>query len=88
MDGSALDGPAGLRDYLLTTRRGAFLQQFCRKLLGYALGRSVQLSDEPLLKDLQTALAADDYHVQTAIQLIVQSRQFREIRGQSAAFEE
>ena len=35
-------------------RREAFLRQFCRKLLGFALGRSVQLSDEPLLAEMQT----------------------------------
>ncbi len=31
-------------------RRDDFLRQFCRKLLGYALGRSVQLSDKPLIE--------------------------------------
>ena len=49
MDGVKLDGIDGLRNYLLTVRRDAFLRQFCKKLLGYSLGRSVQLSDEPLL---------------------------------------
>ena len=49
MDGTEFDGLDGLRDYLLTKRRDAFVRQFCRKLLGYALGRAVQLSDEPLL---------------------------------------
>ncbi|HEX4413313.1 MAG TPA: DUF1592 domain-containing protein, partial [Lacipirellulaceae bacterium] len=51
MDGSEFDGLDGLRNYLLTKRRDAFMRQFCRKLLGYALGRSVQLSDEPLLTE-------------------------------------
>ena len=46
----------GLRDYLLTTRRDDVVRQFCRKLLGYALGRGVQLSDEPLLDDMQQQL--------------------------------
>ena len=49
MDGTEIDGLDGLRNYLLTKRRDAFVRQFCRKLLGYALGRAVQLSDEPLL---------------------------------------
>ena len=40
-DGTKLDGAAGLRDYLLNRRRDDFLRNFCRKLLGYALGRSV-----------------------------------------------
>ena len=58
MDGTEFDGLDGLRDYLLTKRRDAFLRQFCRKLLGYALGRGVQLSDEPLLDEMQTQLKA------------------------------
>ena len=63
MDGSEFEDVDGLRGYLLTVRRDAFLRQFCRKLLGYSLGRAVQLSDEPLLADLQTELKAKDYRV-------------------------
>ena len=85
MDGKAIDGYEGLRNYLLTDRRDTFVRQFCRKLLGYALGRSVQLSDEPLLDEIQTHLAADGYRVNRALEAIVSSRQFREIRGQDSA---
>jgi len=81
-DGQAIDGLAGLRDYLLRTRRDAVLRQFCRKLLGYALGRAVQLSDEPLLAEMQSQLAKKGYRFSAAVESIVQSRQFREIRGQ------
>ncbi len=80
-EGAALDGFNGLRTYLLTERRDAFVRQFCKKLLGYSLGRAVQLSDEPLLDDVQTRLAASGYHVGTALEMIVTSPQFREIRG-------
>lgn len=80
-DGTKIDGLAGLRDYLLTKRRGDFIRQFNRKLLGYALGRSVQLSDLPLLTEMQTVLEANDYNVASAVLAIVRSRQFREIRG-------
>ncbi|MEO7653453.1 MAG: DUF1592 domain-containing protein, partial [Bryobacteraceae bacterium] len=57
-DGTEVQGLEGLRSYLLTKGRSAFIRQFCRKLLGYSLGRAVQLSDEPLLTDMQTKLAA------------------------------
>ena len=40
----------------MNTRRDDFLRQFCRKLLGYALGRSVQLSDKPLLDTMLARL--------------------------------
>ena len=88
MDGSEFDGLDGLRTYILSKRRDAFLRQFCRKMLGYALGRAVQLSDEPLLAQMQTDLAANDYKVEAAVEAIVRSRQFREIRGAETAFDE
>lgn len=88
MDGAEFDGLDGLRKYLLTVRREAFLRQFCRKLLGYSLGRAVQLSDEPLLDQMQDALKRNDYRFATAVEAIIQSRQFREIRGRDAADEE
>ena len=84
-DGVDLDGMDGLRTYLLTKRRDAFERQFCRKLLGFALGRSVQLSDQPLIDEMLKRLAAGEHRVATAVELIVQSRQFREIRGLASA---
>jgi hypothetical protein len=86
-DGFDMNGVAGLREYLLTQRRDAFVRQFCRKLLGYALGRSVQLSDEPLLAELQKELPSKEYSVAYAVEKIVTSRQFREIRGRDAVSE-
>ena len=84
-DGVALDGLDGLRNYLLTTRREAFERQFCRKLLGYALGRGVQLSDQPLIDEMVKQLAANERRVGTAVELVVRSRQFRELRGRDQA---
>jgi hypothetical protein len=88
MDGSEFDGLDGLRHYLLTKRRDTFVRQFCRKLLGYALARQVQLSDEPLLDEMQQQLASNGFKVQVAIEAIVRSRQFREIRGMDSALAE
>ena len=80
-NGTAIEGLDGLRSYLVTTRRDDFLRQFCRKLLGYSLGRSVQLSDKPLITSMLTELNAGEHRVATAIELIVRSPQFREVRG-------
>lgn len=80
-DGTKLEGIDGLREYISDQRRDAFVEQFCRKLLGYALGRKTRLSDEPLLESMQAALKKHDYRVSVAIEQIVRSRQFREIRG-------
>ncbi len=80
-DGYELDGVEGLRDYLLTVRREDFVRQFCRKLLGYALGRQVILSDMPLLEEMTASLEANDYRFSAAVIPIVRSPQFRMIRG-------
>ncbi len=87
-DGTPIDGLAGLRDYLAVTRRTTFVHQFCRKLLGYALGRGVQLSDEPLLAEMQQRLAANNYRISVAIQTILESRQFLAIRGRDSKIAE
>lgn len=76
-DGTVVNGLNDLRDYLLTKRRDDFTRQFCRKLLGYALGRSIQLSDKPLIEQMMKT----DLHFGSLVDLIVRSSQFRELRG-------
>ena len=83
-DGTELSGIDGLRDYLINTRREDLVEQFCKKLLGYSLGRAVQLSDEPLLDKMQRQLAKNNYRFSVAVVIIVTSPQFREIRGLAA----
>lgn len=80
-DGTTFTGLDGLRAYLLTTRRDDFLRQFSRKLLGYSLGRGIQLSDKPLIESILKELQSHDFRVSTALELIVRSPQFREVRG-------
>lgn len=82
-DGSEIDGLNGLRDYLVRDRSEDFREQFCRKILGYALGRGVQLSDEPLIKSILEKTRGDNDHVQAVVEAIVLSSQFREVRGLS-----
>jgi hypothetical protein len=79
--GKEIDGLRGLRDYLAEDRREDVVRQFCRKLLGYALGRESQLSDEPLIDMLIAKLTGNDYRFSVAVEMIVNSRQFCEIRG-------
>ncbi len=86
-DGTAYTGLDGLRTYLLTKRREAVARQFSRKLLGYALGRGVQLSDEPLIDEM-TRLVAGGGRFGEAVEAVVRSRQFREIRGRDAVVAE
>jgi hypothetical protein len=80
-DGTEFDGIEGLRRYLLTRRGDVFLRHFCRKLAGYALGRSVTLSDHPLVDEMLGELKKHDYRLSTAVQAIARSKQFRYHRG-------
>ncbi|MCA9214093.1 MAG: DUF1592 domain-containing protein [Planctomycetales bacterium] len=80
LDGKEIEGIDGLRSYLTNDRRDAVLHQFCRKLLGYALGREIILSDEPLIDNMKKQFAQNDYCFHTAIKMIVTSPQFRRIR--------
>lgn len=79
-DGTPVEGLEGLRAYLTGRRRSDFLRQFSRKLLGYALGRSVQLSDKPLIEKM---ISPAEPRIADLIEEIVLSPQFRNIRGTS-----
>lgn len=78
-DGTALDGSAGLRAYLAQpAQERQFLHHFASKLLGYALGRAVQATDQPLLRQLS---AEKDHRIGHYVATIVASRQFRHRAG-------
>lgn len=82
--GSEGDGVSGLRDYLQTHRRDAFLDTLCRKLLAYGLGRSLVLSDEPTIAAMRERLGRDDHRFGGLVEVIVTSPQFLNRRAAGA----
>jgi hypothetical protein len=80
-DGTEFEGIDGLRNYLLTRKKDVVVRLFCRRLLGYALGRSVTLSDTALLDEMVEALNRNRGRVGAAVRVIVKSPQFRMVRG-------
>ena len=74
--GSRGTGLSGLQAYVHANREKDFLDNFGRKLLVYALGRSLLLSDEPLIQRMNTKLAASGYRISVLIDAIVTSSQF------------
>ncbi|HEV3006006.1 MAG TPA: DUF1592 domain-containing protein [Pirellulales bacterium] len=80
-DGSEGMGPDGLRRYLRNERQAEFIDNLCRKLLAYALGRGVVLSDQATLEQMRGRLEADDYRFGGLIETIVTSPQFLNKRG-------
>jgi hypothetical protein len=53
-----------------------FVDNLCRELLVYALGRSLLRSDEPLVADMRKHLSAGGFKFGLLVQDIVTSRQF------------
>lgn len=82
-DGTTFKGIKGLRDQIRKDE-AQFTRNFCRKLLGYALGRSVLPTDDDLLTAMAKALEANDGRVSAAMLEIVTSRQFLNKRNEAA----
>ena len=82
-DGTKFQGLAGLRDYLKKNEAN-FNAQFCRKLLGYALGRQTMPSDKALLRQMQAALKQNNGKFSAAVLDVVNSRQFLNRRSEPA----
>jgi cytochrome c553 len=80
-NGPQFTGLAGLRTYL-ATREGEFNDLLCRKLVGYALGRIVLPTDQPLLETMRAELKKNDSHFSAAVLALVQSRQFQNRRNE------
>ncbi|MEW4566184.1 DUF1592 domain-containing protein [Bremerella sp. JC770] len=73
--GEKFAGPAELKKILLE-RKQEFARHFSRKVLGYALGRSLEDPDSCTIESLVTSLEENDYHFQTLIEEIVTSTPF------------
>ena len=77
--GHPIVGMAGVRDYL-ARHEDELLRNFNRKLLGFALGRARQPSDELLIDKMRENARAADERFASYITTIVLSPQFRQRR--------
>jgi hypothetical protein len=80
--GKSAHGIPEFSQYLVTERKHEFTQTLCRKFLGFALGRSLELSDQALVEKMQLALEQNDYRFSGLFETVVMSPQFRFQRGQ------
>jgi hypothetical protein len=78
------EGISGLIDYIEKQRKQDFDRNLCRKFLGYALGRSVVLSDQPLLQEMEKKLQTER-RFSVLFETVVLSPQFRRQRGRDYA---
>jgi hypothetical protein len=78
-------GLAGVQAYVHEHREKPFVDGLSRKLLSYALSRSLVLSDEPLIAAMETKLAANGNRIDSLIEAVVTSTQFRNKRAAESA---
>jgi hypothetical protein len=81
--GTSGSGIEGLRAYVRQHRQSDFIDNLSRKLLAYALGRSLILSDDLLIESMRAKLAKDGYRFDSLIESIVSSKQFLTKRSTS-----
>jgi cytochrome c551/c552 len=82
-DGIAFNGPAGLKQLILTRYRDDFISTFTQKLFTYALGRGVEPSDLPAVRTIMRDAAKQDDSIPALIDAIVRSPQFQMRRSRS-----
>jgi hypothetical protein len=74
--GSQHTGFEGVQAYIREHRQNDFIDNLSRKLLAFALGRSLMISDEPTVESMRTVLAANGYGFARLVETIVTSPQF------------
>lgn len=69
-------GFRSVQAYIREKRQKDYLENISRKLLSYALNRSLQLSDEPVVEKMQVGMAATGHQFGSMVETIVSSQQF------------
>ncbi len=81
-DGTEVNGPDGLRSYLLRSET-LYLRNFTKHLLMYALGRVVQHYDMPSVRAIAREAAGNDHRFSSIVLGIVNSAPFQMRRAES-----
>jgi hypothetical protein len=76
-DGSDITGIKDLKKYLISERKDQFAKAFTSKLLTYALGRRLELTDEKMVEELTAKFITDHYRIKKLIHLVVASESFQ-----------
>jgi hypothetical protein len=76
MNGSAVDGPSSLRD-ALSKNPDVFVRTMTEKLMTYALGRGLEASDMPAVRQVTRTMADDNLRFSSMVLAIVKSVPFQ-----------
>ncbi len=79
-DGHRIDGLADLKAYLVTHKSQEFARTLVVKLLTYALGRTLEFSDDETVDNLSLRFVKSGYKLKTLIRDIVCGELFRGVR--------
>ncbi len=75
-NGTIGSGYAGVQAYIRQYRQKDFVENFSRKLLAYALGRSLLLSDDVTVNRMTAQAKSEDFRLNSLVLQIVNSPQF------------
>ncbi|HWA08583.1 MAG TPA: DUF1592 domain-containing protein [Opitutaceae bacterium] len=75
-NGATLAGPAGLKQVLLATGKDALVRNLTERMFAFALGRDLEPTDRPVIRQICDALAKDNYRASTLIAEITRSLPF------------
>ncbi|MFK7921922.1 MAG: DUF1585 domain-containing protein, partial [Bacteroidia bacterium] len=81
--GETFAGPAELKTILLS-KKELFARNFSKKMLSFALGRSLNFKDSPTIKHLQKTLIETDFNSSAFIIELVNSYPFRYKKSDNA----
>ena len=75
-DGVAVDGPAGVRAFLLRHRE-QYLRNLVENLMTYALGRGIRYDDMPTVREVLRESAPGGYGLRDIVEAVAMSQVFR-----------
>jgi hypothetical protein len=76
-DSTKIDGPAGLRNWLVSNYSSLFVTVTVEKLLTYGLGRGLEHQDMPLVRAIARDAAKDNARFSSLVMGIVRSQPFQ-----------
>lgn len=76
-DGTPFEGPDQLRSVLIQQRNYDFVMTAIEKLLTYALGRGVEHTDAPAMREIMRRTVADEHRLSSLIMAVIESQPFQ-----------
>ncbi len=76
-NGQQLTGIDELKSYLVSERQTDFARALVSRILGYSVGRRIELSDRETIADLTKQFIADEFRLRNLVKNIIKSKAFQ-----------